>query len=67
MSNICAALISRQLSERTALRLALPSKGRMAEDTIELLRVRPPSHYSVSSLRCSRYVASNYSARNAAC
>ena len=29
------------LAERTALRLALPSKGRMSEDTLQLLKVRP--------------------------
>lgn len=29
-----------QLQEREGLRLALPSKGRMAEDTLELLKAR---------------------------
>jgi len=49
----CAALISRQLSERTALRLALPSKGRMAEDTIELFKVCRPSVSSRPFTACN--------------
>lgn len=35
-------LLQRDLPERSALRLALPSKGRMAEDTLQLLKVRTP-------------------------
>jgi hypothetical protein len=32
-----------KLVERDTLRLALPSKGRMAEDTMQLLKVRRPA------------------------
>jgi hypothetical protein len=36
----CAAVKPAKLDDRTTLRLALPSKGRMAEDTLQLLKAR---------------------------